>query len=97
MVSGHFGKKSLLMNSRDICYDYSKQFFPIEKHWWRSFYFGNLATGHFSGKFFSKVSGSGHAESNDTGLNSLACPGAEPIECYRHTDRHLVILLYRYV
>jgi hypothetical protein len=40
-----------------------------------------LATGHFSGKFFPKFTGSGHAGSNDTGLKSVSRPGAEPIDC----------------
>jgi hypothetical protein len=49
------------------------------------FFFGNLATGHFSGKIFPKILGSGHAGSNDTGLKSVSRPGAESIEC--QTDR----------
>jgi len=39
-----------------------------------------LATGRFSKKKFSKVSTSGHEGSNDNGLKSLSCPGAEPIK-----------------
>jgi hypothetical protein len=35
--------------------------------------FSNLATDHFSGEFFSKVSTSGHNGSNDIGLKSLSC------------------------
>ncbi len=46
-----------------------------------TFFFGNLATGHFSGKFFLEIAGSGHAGSNDTGLKSVSRPGAEPIDC----------------
>jgi hypothetical protein len=57
------------------------------------FFFGNLATGHFSGKFSPKIAGSGHVGSNDIGLKSLSRPGAESIECQtngqmdRRTDR----------
>jgi hypothetical protein len=47
-----------------------------------------LATGHFSGKFFPKIAGSGHAGSNDTGLKSVSRPGAESIECQTHTHTH---------
>ncbi len=79
-------KSSLLIYICNIYQCYLKQNFPIEKHWRLRFFFGNLATGHFSGKFLQKVSGSGHAESNDTGLKSLACPGAEPIQCQTHTQ-----------
>jgi hypothetical protein len=52
-----------------------------------------LATGHFSGKFFPKIAGSGHAGSNNTGLKSVSRPGAESIECQsdRKTDRIRVI------
>ncbi len=44
-----------------------------------------MATGHFSGKFFSKIAGSGPDGSNDTILEFVSCPGAEPIECQTHT------------
>jgi hypothetical protein len=47
--------------------------------------FDNLTTGHFSGKSFSKILGSGHAGSNDTGLNILSYRGVEPIS--GHADR----------
>ncbi len=40
----------------------------------------DLATGHFSGKFFSKIADSGPDGSNDTILEFVSCPGAEPIE-----------------
>jgi hypothetical protein len=39
-----------------------------------------MTTGHFSGKFFSKVSTLGHSGSNDTDLKPLSCPGAESIK-----------------
>ncbi len=48
----------------------------------------DLATGHFSGKFFSKIAGSGPDGSNDTILEFVSCPGAEPIECQTHTHTH---------
>ncbi len=51
------------------------------------FFFGNLATGHFSGKFVPKIAGSGDAVSNDTGLKSVSCPGAESIECQTNRIR----------
>ncbi len=44
-----------------------------------------MATGHFSGKFFSKIAGSGPDGSDDTSLKFVSCPGAEPIECQTHT------------
>jgi hypothetical protein len=44
-----------------------------------------LATGHFSGKFFSKIAGSGPDGSNDTILKFVSRPGAEAIECQTHT------------
>jgi hypothetical protein len=49
------------------------------------FFFGNLVTGHFSGKFFPEIAGSGHAGSNGTCLKSVSHPGADSIEC--QTDR----------
>ncbi len=49
------------------------------------FFFGNLVTGHFSGKFFPEIAGSGHAGSNGTGLKSVSRPGVDFIEC--KTDR----------
>jgi hypothetical protein len=54
---------------------------------------GNLVTGHFSGKFFSKVSTSGHAGSNDTGLNVLSCPGAEPVKVKTNKQIFLNIII----
>ncbi len=54
---------------------YSTYWYDLKK-----FYFANLATGHFSGKFFLKVSTSGYEDSNYTRLKSLSCPGAEPIK-----------------
>jgi hypothetical protein len=60
-------------------------FFPEKSISGIMFFFGNLATGHFSGKFFPKIAGSGYAGSNDTGLKSVSRPGAESIEC--QTDR----------
>ncbi len=47
--------------------------------------FGNLATGHFSGKFFPIRPLSDHADYNDTGLKSLSYPGTESIKV--QTDR----------
>jgi hypothetical protein len=44
----------------------------------RKILFGNLANGHFEGKFLLLVSTWGHTGSNDTSLKSLSCPGAEP-------------------
>ncbi len=41
--------------------------------------FGNLATGHFSGKIFSHCTPSGPTGSNDTSLKTLALPGVESI------------------
>ncbi len=42
--------------------------------------FGNLATGHFQEKKFSRYTPTGLTGSNDTGLKTLALPGAESIE-----------------
>ncbi len=47
-----------------------------------------MATGHFSGKFLSKIAGSGLDGSNDTILKFVSHPGAEPIECQTHTHTH---------
>ncbi len=47
-----------------------------------------MATGHFSGKFFSKIAGSGPDGSNDTILKFVSRLGAEPIECQTHTHTH---------
>jgi hypothetical protein len=47
-----------------------------------------LATGHFSGKFFSKIVGSGPDGSNDTILKFVSRLRAEPIECQTHTHTH---------
>ncbi len=41
--------------------------------------FGNLATGHFSGKNFSRCTPSGPTGTNDTCLKSVWPPGAESI------------------
>ncbi len=57
----------------------------MEKHWNRKLFPRDLATGHFSGKFFSKISGSSPNGSNDTGLKSVWPPGAEFIA--GQTDR----------
>ncbi len=52
--------------------------------------FGNLATGHFSGKkFFADLRPTG---SNDIGLMSLSCPGAESIA--GQTDKQTDIFGY---
>jgi len=40
-------------------------------------FFGNLATGHFSGKKFFDGHSSGHTGSNDTGLKFVSCWGRE--------------------
>ncbi len=61
--------------------------FPLKSTSGVIFFFGNLATGHFSGKFFSKIAGS-----NDTGLSILSCPGAESIS--GHTDKQTDIFGY---
>ncbi len=42
-----------------------------------TFFFGNLATGHFEGKMSSRYTISGHTGSNHT--ESVALPGAESI------------------
>jgi hypothetical protein len=51
--------------------------------------FGNLATGHFSGKLFRNGPPPGHTGSNDTGLMTVSGPGTEPIKVQtdRQTDR----------
>ncbi len=60
--------------------NYTK-FFPLKSIGGTFFSFGNLATGHFSGNFFFFFffdgHFSGHTGSNDTGLESLSCRGAE--------------------
>ncbi len=53
-----------------------------------NFFPRDLATGHFSGKFLSKIAGSGLDGSNDTILKFVSRPGAEPIECQTHTQTH---------
>jgi hypothetical protein len=61
--------------------------------------FSNLATGHFSGKFFSHCTPSGPTGSNDTRLMSVWCPGAESIAGQTHTDGirelHMNIFFWR--
>jgi hypothetical protein len=47
--------------------------------------FGNLATGHFSGKLSRNGSPPGHTGSNDTGLMTVSGPGTEPVKV--QTDR----------
>ncbi len=44
-----------------------------------------MTTGHFEGKFFSEIAGSGPDGSNDTGLKFISRPEAELIECQTHT------------
>ncbi len=59
-----------------------------------TFLFGNLATGHFSGKLFLNGPSSSHAGSNDTGLMSVSGPGAEPIKV--QTDRQTFLnIIYK--
>ncbi len=48
----------------------------------------DLATGHFSGNFFSKIAGSGPDGSNDTILEFVSSLEAEPIECQTHKHTH---------
>jgi hypothetical protein len=67
---GHFGKSGHLRSLNTNLLALLKTF-AIEKHWGVTFYLSNLARGHFSAKFFSKVCTSGHSGSNDTGLKSL--------------------------
>ena len=47
--------------------------------------FGNLATGHFSGKFIPNILFSRHAGPNDNSLKSVSCSGTEFIG--DHTGR----------
>ncbi len=46
-------------------------------------FFGNSATGHFSGKTYFEGHSSGH---NDTGLEFVSCLGAEKKGGHTHTD-----------
>jgi hypothetical protein len=70
---------------------------PKEKLWWCSFFFGNLATGHFSGKWMASAAPSGQTDSEYVIGLALKCPQFECIEgqTYRHTDTHICSLLYR--
>ncbi len=59
--------------------------------------FGKLATGHFSGKFFSRCTPLGNTGSDDTGLKSVGPPGAESIGGhtnirteYRYYNIHII-------
>ncbi len=56
-----------------------KTFFPLKSISGVTFLFGNLATGHFSGKIFSRCTPSGHTGSNDIGLKTVSLPVAESI------------------
>ncbi len=64
------------------------KFFPQKSIEVVNFFPRDLATGHFFGKFFSKIAGSGPDGSNDTILQFVSRPGAEPIECQTHTQTH---------
>ncbi len=55
-------------------------------------FFGNLVTVHFSEKFYSRCTLSCPACFNDTGLKSVALPGADSIAV--QTDRHSDIFEY---
>ncbi len=57
------------------------------------FFFGNLATGHFSGKFFSRFTPSGPTDSNDTGLKTVALPEVELIAVKTNRQTFLDIII----
>ncbi len=48
-----------------------KKIFPQKSNSGIRYLFGNLTTGHFSGKIFSRCTPSGPTGSNDTGLMSV--------------------------
>ncbi len=56
--------------------------------------FGNLATGHFSGKIFSERHSPGHTGFNDIGLEFLSYKGAEKKGGHTHTDGKRIIYGY---
>ncbi len=53
---------------------------------------GNLATGHFSGKNFSRYIPSGPTGSNDTGLMFVWPPGTESIAGHTNTQNKDIII-----
>ncbi len=59
-------------------------------------FFGNLASGHFSGKNFSRRTPLCPTGSNDTGLKTVAFPGAEFIagQTDRQTGKQRDIFVY---
>jgi hypothetical protein len=69
------------------------KFLPLKSIEVVNFFPCDLATGHFSGKFFSKIAGSGPDGSNDTILKFVSRPGAEPIECQTHKHTHRIRIL----
>jgi hypothetical protein len=50
------------------------QNFSIEKHCWRSLFFGNLATVQFSGKWMASAAPSGHLDYEYVIGSALKCP-----------------------
>ncbi len=56
----------------------------------RNLFFGNLATGHFSGKWMVSAAPPGHADSEYVIGLTLKCPQFECIE--GQTDRHTYLL-----
>ncbi len=65
---------------------YIKKISPKKRISGITFVFGNLATGLYSAKFFSRCTSSGPTGSNDTGLMSVWPPGTESIA--GHTHKH---------
>jgi hypothetical protein len=66
------------------------QNFPIENHQQRNLFFGNLATGLFSGKWIASAAPPGHADSEYVIGLALKCSQFECIE--GQTDRHTYLL-----
>jgi hypothetical protein len=62
------------------------KFFPQKSFDGTFFSVANLATGHFLRELFFDGHSSGHAGSNDTGLEFLSCEGAEKKGGQTHTQ-----------
>ncbi len=60
--------------------------FPLKSNSDVNTFFGNSATGHFSGKYFSCYTTSVDTGSDDTGLETVAFSGAESTAV--QTDRY---------
>jgi hypothetical protein len=70
------------------------QNFAIVKHWWRSLFLCNLATGYFSGKWMASAAPPGHTDWEYVISLALKCPQFECIfRTNIHTYSHTYLLL----